>query len=402
MSEDNKPDAIAKFEESMAEERKFDVLRKETSRNKTVLDHTRTKAQLERQEQDEKDLEVLKTSDFGIQTVEQVTAIQKDNREYIESAKNKMRFIADDIADRIGFNTVVPFFRKNIIFIGAQTGDGKSTTVANVAYHLLRQKNPATKKPARILILTNEERKEDVYNRITCLCRGWHYTNHDKFSEDQIQVFNKNIPILSTRITVLDNVHNGAHGVTTSIEGFEGIMENLIAKGEYYDVILIDYYQNYIVSKRDPTLTEYEVQARLCRMIDKYKNMYPAPFVLLGQINAPDENGNPLFQYRIQGRKLIMTVATCALEMIVDKKHRVTKWKVIKSRFNESIGEEIATGYDKGQFVPYTNEFIAKVEEDLARRANAKLDQNIGIKEVFKEKEEENGGRTEPTEPSKN
>lgn len=395
MSEESNSDALRQFEEKMAEERKFDALRKETSKNKAILDHTRTKAQLERQEQDEKDLEVIKSADFGIQTVEQVAEIQKDNRDYIEAAKNKMRFITDDLPDRIGFNTVVPYFRKNIVLVGAQTGDGKSTTVANIAYHMLLQKNPATKKPARILIITNEERKEDVYNRITCLCRGWTYTNHDKFTEAQIKIFNDSIPVLSTRITVVDNVHNGAHGVTTSIEGFEGLMENLISKGEYYDAIVMDYYQNYITSKRDATLTEYEVQARLCRMLDRYKNIYPAPFILLAQINAPDENGNPPFQYRIQGRKLIMTVCTCALEMIVDKKHRLTKWKVIKSRFNEAIGEEIATGYDKGRFVPYTQEFKAKIGEDLARRQNAILNQSIGIKDVFDKKEEENDGRTD-------
>jgi hypothetical protein len=241
MSEDKSSDAIKVFEEQMKEESKFDILRKETSRNKAVLDHTRTRAQLERHDQDAKDLEIIKGSDFGVQTNEQVAAIQKDNRDYIEAARNKMRFIVDDIPGRIGFDTVVPFFRKNIILIGAQTGDGKSTTVANIAFHMLRQKNPATGKAARILVLTNEERKEDVYNRITCLVKGWTYTNHDKFDEAQLKVFNDSIPVLATRLTVIDNVHDGAHGMTTSIEGFEGIMENLIAKGEHYDAIIIDY-----------------------------------------------------------------------------------------------------------------------------------------------------------------
>ncbi len=397
MSDEKSSDSIKVFEEQMAEEAKYDALRKQNSRNKAVLDNVRTTAQLERQQQDEKDLEVMKTSDFGVQTTDQVAAIQRDNRDYIEAARNKMRFIVDDLPNLIGFNTVVPFFRKNIILIGAQTGDGKSTTVANIAFFLMKQKNPATGKPARVLVLTNEERKEDVYNRITCLVRGWTYSNHDKFDEEQIKAFNDAIPVLATRVTVIDNIHDGAHGMTTSIEGFEGIMENLIAKGEMYDVIIIDYYQNYIQSKLDRTLNEYEVQARLTRMIDTYKNVYPAPFVLMAQINAPDENGNPLFQYRIQGRKLIMTVATCAMEMIVDKKHRLTKWKVVKSRFNESIGEEIATGYEKGRFVAYTDEFKQKIQTDLDRRANAMLDKQMdkanGIPDAFEKKEPEDGSK---------
>lgn len=394
MSNDKSSDAIKEFEAQIAEEKKFDVLRKETSRNKAVLDHTRTKAQLERHNQDEQDLETLKKSDFGTQTVDQVKAIQKDNSEYIEAAKNKMEFMFKAPPGQTGFDSVVPFFRKNIIFIGAQTGEGKSTAVANIAFSLMKQKNPATGKPARILIMTNEERKEDVYNRITCLIKGWHYTNHDKFTPEQVQAFNDAIPVLATRIRVIDNIENGAHGTTTSIEGFEGVMDNLIASGEIYDAILIDYYQNYILSKTDPTMDEYKVQARICRSIDKYKNIYPAPFCLFGQINAPDENGNPLFMYRIQGRKLIMTVCTCAMEMIVDKKHRSTKFKVWKSRFNEAIGEEIAVGYDKGKFVPYTDEFRAKIQLDLDRRQAAALDRQMdksnGLPDAFK-KEEDNG-----------
>lgn len=391
-------DAIKVFEEQMAEEAKYDTLRKETSRNKAVLENTRTKAQLERHKQDENDLEVIKTADFGIQTLDTIAAIQKDNLEYMQAARNKMKFVLNDLPETIGFDKIVPFFQKNIILIGAQSGEGKSTTVANVAYHLMLQKNPATGRPARVLVMTNEERKEDVYNRVTCLIKGWHYTNHDKFNDDQKEVFNKFIPTLASRLTVIDNVYNGAHGMTTSIEGFEGIMENLIANNEHYDAIIIDYYQNYIISKRDPSMDEYQVQARLTRMLDKYKNIYPAPFVVFAQINAPDENGNPLFQYRIQGRKLIYTVTTCAMEMIVDKKHRVTTWKVIKSRFNEAVGEEIATGYDRGRFVHYTEEFRTKVQQELDRRMNAQLDRQMnkgnGIPDAFKKEEEKDGTTT--------
>jgi hypothetical protein len=259
---------------------------------------------------------------------------------------------------------------------------------------MLLQKNPITGESTKVLILTNEERKEDVYNRITCLLNKWSYTNHNKFTEEQVETFNKAIPILSTRVTVIDNVHEGAHGATTSLEGIEGIFENLTRNKIYYDVVVIDYYQNIISSKKNPKLDEYEVQAKLSRMLDRYKNQYPAPIVLLGQVNAPDENGNPIFYWRIQGRKLIMTVCTIAIEMLVDKKHKVTKWHIWKSRFAEDIGGAIETGFKDGRFVPYTAEFQKAVQTALDKKAsdrlNKQMDISNGIPDAFKKKEGSN------------
>jgi hypothetical protein len=409
-------DAIKEFEAQFAEERKYDAIKKETSRKKILLDKTRVDAQLDRQKQDEEDFNILKKANFGRQTDDQIAAIIKDNQDYIDAARKKLDFITDSrksvegtlVGNGLGFDVMVPFFRKNLILIGAQTGDGKSTAVANIAFNLMFQKNPVTGKPARILVLTNEERKEDVYNRITCILNGWNYTNHDKFTDEQIEKFNKSIPALASRITVIDNVHEGAHGATTSLEGLECIFEGVAASDDPPDAIVLDYYQNVITSKRDPTLDEWKVQARLSRVLDNYKNILPCPIIVLSQVNGPDEKGNPIFFYRIQGRKIIMTVCTCAIEMIVNKKHRVTEWKCWKSRFNECIGESVLTGYDKGRFVPYTEEFKAqreaeveayraKVAEREAQREQKELDRQLDQEsgqELKKLQEEAKSGPT--------
>jgi hypothetical protein len=397
-----KSETVEEFERRIEEERYYDRLRKETSRDEAVVRHQRMKSERVRAEQDEADLATLRDANFGIQSAESIAEIVKNNTEYIAAAKQKMGFIFDSKAVReseeVSFDRVVPFFRKNIILIGAVSGEGKSTTVANIAYFLMTQKNPRTGKPAKILILSNEEKTEDIYNRITCLGTGWKYSNHDQLTPEQVERFNKAIPALASRITVINQNHNGSQGATTSIEGIGEIFDNLIAKQDHYDAILIDYYQNVCISKKNPHLSEFEVQARLTRMLDSYKNVYPAPIVMLAQLNpASDENEN-YFPAKLQGRKLIINVSTCILEMIVNKKERVTKWKVWKSRFNDCVGEEIETGFENGRFVPYTAQFKLKVAEYWAQREKYKLDQQTkeknleidkknGLPDAFKDKD---------------
>lgn len=360
------------FEENM----ELEKLKVETAAKKAKLEAKWVNAKLEQQEQNERDMAAAAATNYGAMTPEQILKIQKDNDDYMEAAKHAMLFINPI------FNNVIPFFRKNFILIGARTGEGKSTAVANIAYQTMRRKNPATGKLRRVLVLTNEERAEDFYNRITALSKGWHYTNHDKFTQEQRDTFREMIPILASggRLTVIDNNHNGSHGVTTTIEGIQTIFDNLIANEEYYDVVLIDYYQNIISSQKYPNLSENECQARLSRMMDKYKNEYPALIVMFAQITPPDKDDKIPFQHRIKGRKIIMDPATCAVEMIRNTKELYTLWKIHKSRFTEAIGNDVKTGYDRGMFVKYDTAFAEKVQKMMyereARRVESKLAEN--------------------------
>lgn len=375
------------FEKSMEKVIEQEQLKSDTQSKELILKSKRVNAQLEILQQNERDMAAAASANYSRLTPEQISDIQKSNDDYMEAAKHAMTFI-DPVFDHL-----IPFFRKNFILIGARTGEGKSTAVANIAYTTIAKTNPLTGKLRRVLVLTNEERSEDFYNRITALIKKWHYTSHSKFTDEQRSVFSKMIPMLASsgNLTVIDNNHNGSHGVTTSLEGIEGIFENLIKNGEFYDAILIDYYQNIIHSKNFPHLSENEVQARLSRMMDKYKNIYPAPIVMMAQITPLDKEGKLPFQHRIKGRKLIMDPSTCAIEMIRDVKLSSTRWIVHKSRFTEAIGMDITTGYDKGKFVPYTTAFVENVQkmayEREARRINKQIDQNNGLPDVFKDKE---------------
>lgn len=397
MSDDIK-ETVEQFKEKVAKTAETEKLRQENLAKKAILDSKRLDQQMEQMKQNEKELDIAKNANFGGLNEAQVAALQTRSADYIKAAKNEMIFICSS------FNNVVPFFKKNFIFLGGKTGEGKSTAVANIAYGVLANKDPVTGKVRRVLVLTNEEQSEDFYNRVTCIHKGWHYTNHSKFTEEQIKTFNKMIPVWASggRLTVIDNDYEGAHGTTTTIEGIEMVFENLIKNEQWYDCIIIDYYQNIISSKVNPNMSSNEVSEALSRLMDRYKNIYPAPIVMMGQVRAPTKDDKVPFKERIEGRKIILNVATFAAEMATDRENLRTQWTVWKSRFTESVGKQFFTGYDFGRFVTYTSAFAEKAQRRVIDKQNNELNKQIGIKDVFKEeKKDGNGNNSEGNGSSK-
>jgi hypothetical protein len=363
----------------------LEKLKKETEIKKIILDSRRINNAMDRQKRNDQELELAKSMTFGALSQEEVDQIQKENRDYINAAKSSMKFIDET------FDGVVPYFRKNLILICGKTGEGKSTTVANIVWSTITQKNPVTGKGRRALVITNEEQVSDIYNRIACLSKGWHYTNHDKFTTEQIETFEKYISNLgkSGRLRVIDNNNNGAYGSTASIEGIKTIFDNLLRDKEYYDVIILDYYQNVKNSKIDHTLNEWQVQARLANLLDTYKNVYPAPIVVMAQVKPSEDSDDPTpVEFRIKGTKVITDPSTMIMEMVADRENLRTKWIVWKSRFTEAIGKSFFTGYDKGKFVQYGEDHIKYVNDIKAKQEQKKL-----MSGVFDKKEGKDGNK---------
>lgn len=365
MSDNNniKDDAIAHVEKAAAEE----TFKKEVQLKELLVKDRRLSNELERNAETDKDRDIAKNANYGMLSPEKIIALQKENVDYMNAAKKKMRFMNKE------FDKAIPFYRKNLILIGAATGDGKSTTVANIISESISQINPETGQKRKILVITNEEKAEDVYNRVTCLSKGWHYTNHDKFDDETVKYLTQAIGPLSTRLTVIDDTHEGASGVTTTLEGICDIFENLIANKINYDAVLIDYFQNIDFSRMNPELNQYQVQAALAKKLDKYKNRYPAPIVILAQVRPADDSNTP-FKIRVEGSKSITNVSTCAIELVANKKELKSDWIIHKSRFNESVGAGIETGYEMGRHVEYNDEFRAKVQQMIASREQKSFD----------------------------
>lgn len=351
----------------------FEREKEEVAKIELVVRKRRAENAIDKIQEGDKNAQISKTTSYGALSAEEVRTIQKDNTEYMLAARAKMVFMNEMFAKAI------PYFRKNLILIGGKTGEGKSTTVANIAFTTIKKVNKETRKRRRVLVLTNEEKREDVYNRVTCLIKGWHYTNHDKFTDEQLNVFNQYIGVLSDggMLTVIDDQHGGASGTTTTLEGVCQVFDNLIANDEFYDVVIIDYYQNVKESRHNFAMNEWEVQAAFAKKLDQYKNIYPAPIVLMAQVQQQDPDKKVPFKNRIEGRKVILNVATCCVEMIAKREDLCTEWIMHKSRFNEAVGEKITTGYYNGAYVPYTEEFKAAVAKMKAEREAKEIDKTI-------------------------
>lgn len=298
-----------------------------------------------------------------------VNKIRNKNKAYFENLKHSMSFINND------FKEFVPYHPQSLILVAANTGDGKSTCSANLAYHALIQGK-------KVLMITNEETAEDAFNRVTCLIKGWAYTNHEDFSQVQLDTFDEYMVKLAHRMTIVDNSHADEPGQTTTIEGVKVIFDKLLGKlkqtDEKYDVIIIDYYQNVASSTKFPKLEPWQVQERFCRELDSFRKLYPAPIVAMAQKAGNAKDGeNTSFKHLVEGRKMITNVATCAIEIIADRENQRTLWRIRKSRFSAGVGKEVTTGYQNGRYVPYTKEFRQKA---LRRKEEMEMNRVRGPK----------------------
>jgi hypothetical protein len=110
------------------------------------------------------------------------------------------------------------------------------------------------------------------------------------------------------------------------------------------------------------------------------------------QINPQDKDNRVPFQHRIKGRKVIMDPSTIVMEMVRDSENYRTNWIIHKSRYTESIGKDLHTGYNKGKFIEYTDEFRAMIQQrkdEIADRKQIQLiDKSVKTEDVVKKEEE--------------
>jgi DnaB-like helicase C terminal domain len=361
MSTDNKTLDDSKFHEEIKKKSDFAQKKQDVEAKALIVREREVDVKLERLQQADKNLEIAKNVDYSRTTDQDIERIQKDNTEYIQAARSKMPFLNEE------FSKIIPFFRKNLILIGSETGYGKSTTAANLIASTI-QRMGSNNKRRRVLVITNEERPEDVYNRVTCIIKGWEYKHHDQFTDDQIKTFNEYIKNFSKTglITVIDDSFSGTSGSTTTLEGICTIFDDLIKRQQYYDVVILDYYQKVQESIKNPLMNEWMVQAILGNRLDSYKNLYPAPIVVFAQLKPSETEGMP-FKSRIEGRKAILNAATCCVEIIPNREELTTDWVIHKNRFNgQSVGQKIKSGYMRGRFVecgnPAYQEMVAKMK----------------------------------------
>ena len=367
---------IENLEKDLEKDIEMDARKKNVQQKALILQEHKVERDLGILQQNKEELEKGKHVSFSSLSQEYIDGLVSSSNEYIEAAKKSMSFMNDT------FRVVVPFFRKNLILVGADTGDGKSTAVANVIYSTVTKINPATGKPGRVLVLSNEEAPEDFYNRITALHLGLKYTNHSEITDAEKELYASYIPIWceNSMLSIIGDTYQGISGWTTTLEGIERIFASLLENDNPPDVVILDYYQNVKVSRNNTDLDQYKVQAMFAAFLDKMKLVYPGPIVVMAQMKRlTGEDDTTPFNVRLKGSKEICDKATFIAEITPERAYLRSKWKVWKSRFNESVGNTYYVGYDRGKFIEYTESFQKSVAVQVQKNLEKKYKDDLGL-----------------------
>jgi len=344
------------------QQRKFAVEHKEleeTARKKRALEKAKVENAFQEMERNEKTIRTYKAPDFLSDTENEMEDIEAEHRDFLMGLQKRMVFIDDRIPE---FNEVIPFCAKQLILMGAVSGQGKSTALANIVYGMISRR-------LKPLIISNEESAQDIFPKVYGLFKGMHY-RPDKLSLSETEEFLKATRSMYPLFKVIDNNYKGLDDPASSLEGLISVLEGFYNSQYKADAILIDYYQCFHKSLRAPQKNMYQVLPEITEVLEKYRKKLDVPIVVFAQIKADSE---ALFKERIEGSKSIFNRATCAIEIISHNSELKTEWVVQKNRFNgESVNKKFFTGWWKGRYIPYDQQHVDKVTQRKLDNINHK------------------------------
>jgi len=275
-----------------------------------------------------------------------------DIGKYDQMLRERMVFI------NTALTAAIPFTRENLYLICAYTGNGKSTVAANISY-------PLWKQGKKILVLSNEEGKQDVLFRIGCLELGLNFNDYKKglMSAEQKKQVMVLFPEIGKCVKVLDIGFKG--GLTTKLEGIKNALEAV--RNQDYSCAMIDYYQLIQYSVEDKTRSRYDVLNDLRIWFGQYIKTSNIPIVVFAQLHSIGKRNNKDLDSRVKECPAILEPSTVVLEVIPNFDDSTSEFVLHKDRFGLA-GHRIMCGFEKGRYI--------NLNEDHKRRlAEKKLDE---------------------------
>jgi len=332
-----------KFQEIQAENEAILRLSKETLKKKTLLDAHKVSEEYERLISNANQVKQFNSVNLDMPAETETQRSQRleaETEELALSLQNKLPFVSSALTEMASFSY------SNILLVCGKTGDGKSTTAANIIHPLIQNGK-------RVLIITNEEREIDVLNRISCLDLGYDYADLGMFTKTQLQKMSQVRDSYLSNIVIVDQNYNGNHDFTTTYEGVTSVLNSLMNNHTKFDAVVVDYYQKICNSKGNTRLEGWKVLENFSYYLDNFRKTYRAPVVLMCQLH-PNKNDEAELESRIKGGKSIAVVSTFIVEIKPNFKERTTEWICHKKRFRSALTPlTLMTKMVHGRFVDH-------------------------------------------------
>jgi hypothetical protein len=295
--------------------------------------------------------------------------VSTQNQAYHTGLTKKLPFINSDLSQ------IIPIVPQTLYLIGAPTGGGKSTTIANIIIPIL-----AINK--KVLVVSNEEATSDVYTRVACRLLDYSYSRYKRgeLNANVRRIIDARCDELQSVMTVIGDDFKGNPNFVCTPEGIAKVLEKF---GPQHDAILIDYYQNVATSTQDMRPEVHWHQERFARFLNHFKNKFMGPIFLMSQMlpyKVNNQGNAHSFKERIEGRKVIANYSLVHIELIPDHDNYSTIFMIHKDRHFQHQGIRVLQGFDRdgSKFVPYTPEFQQRSAQWIAEKLQASNNASAG------------------------
>lgn len=261
----------------------------------------------------------------------------------------------------------IPLTRENLYLFCAYTGSGKSTIAANIS-------RPLWKQGKKVLVISNEEKKTDIVQRIACLEVGADFKDYknDTMSAEQKLACISHWESINSHVRIFDVKDPRVH----RIEGVINLLE--AAKLEDYSCILIDYFQLIKYSEADLRKEPYNVLMQLKDYLGPYAKASNAPVVLFVQLHSLSKRpakGTEL-DGRIKECSFILEPASVVIEVIPNFKYKTTDFAICKDRFFGRTGKKVVCPFVDGQYMEAFPNKLALIEYQAQCKLNKMMNED--------------------------
>lgn len=289
----------------------------------------------------------------GVYSLKNTTELRK--KHYLES----IEIMDKSMLDRLfcitpKLTNLIPLEGIETILVAAETGKGKSTTVCNITYPLLEQGK-------KVLIVSTEERAEDLMLRLIAIKNGWNVNDQRSWLENQDMVLQRNSDIVALsenpNLMIVDNYTRGTDLTTggevlpldlTNRDHFESLLESTIRDGFKYDLLLVDYISK--IAGSNDSEAEWQTIYKTIKAIEEWCKKTFTPAIVFSQLKANNSENPQLFENRIPGAKKILTAVTCAVELVTDYEQQETTVICHKNRKYGKMFRHVLK-FHKGKYV---------------------------------------------------